>query len=139
MFPPANLFGTEIADMPSVWLEWRSFLAQRGAALQTNFSQGIIFSLAHGLYHEAEDRLDAVKIVNAIFASRGRVRQNVVSNTDLQPSQPTTSPGASEYIYEKCVAHKIAMRLKKAEIKFLGDLAECWMDLMVQYQQIAKD
>lgn len=128
MFPPARLFGKEIADMPSVWPELRSFLDLRGATLQPHSSRRIILTLAHGLYHEAEDRSAAIEIANAIIASGRRMRQNVPSDIETESVQPSTATGVGEFVAEERVAHNVAMRLKDADKKFSGDLGECWMD-----------
>lgn len=37
LFPPAHLFSKEISDMPSVWMELRSFLDSQGSTLQKTF------------------------------------------------------------------------------------------------------
>lgn len=98
MFSPTHLFGREIADMPSVWSELRTFFDLRGATLQPHSSRRIILTLAHGLYHEAEDRTAAIEIANEIIASGRRVRRNVVENTDFKPAQPSTIPGGGEFV-----------------------------------------
>lgn len=84
MLPPAHLFGKEIANMPSVWSELRSFLDLRGAKIQTHSSQSIVFTSANGLYHEAKDRSATIEIANEIIASGRRVWQNTAIDIENQ-------------------------------------------------------
>lgn len=76
MFPPERLFGKEIADMPSVCPELRSFLDLKGAKLQPHSSRLVILTLAYGLYHGAEHRSAVTEISKAIIASGCQERQN---------------------------------------------------------------
>lgn len=93
----------------------------------------------HSLYHEANDRSAAIEIANAIIASGRQVRQNMASDTETQHVQPPSVSGGTEFLSEERVAHNVAIRLKDADKKFSGDLGECWMDFLDEYQQISRD
>lgn len=143
MFPPAQLFSKEIADMPMVWIELRNFLDARGVGLQQHSSRRVILTLAHGLYTDAEDQSVAIEIANLIIASGRRVRQDLQvgdsSSTANNSAAPTTSSGARETIAQEKMAHNVAMRLKDTDKKFSGDLGECWHEFVDDYQQISRD
>lgn len=139
MFPPAHLFGKEIADMPCVWMELRSYLDGHGARLAQHSSRRIMLTLANGLYHEAEDRTAAMEMANEIIASGRRNRQgsHAPQNEQSTSTQQATRQGDSWS--DDRVAHNVAMRLKDSDKKFTGNLGECWMEFVDEYQQIARD
>lgn len=125
--------------MISVWAELRTFLDLRGTTLQLRSLRRIILTLAHGLDHKAEDHIAAIKIVNATIAFGPRVRQNVVKDTDIKPAQLSMTSGGGELVLEELVAHNVRMQLKDADKNLSGDLRQCWMEFVNEYQRIARD
>lgn len=47
MLPPVHLFCCDIWDMPSIWIEMRSFLDSRSAMLSQHFSRRVTMTIAH--------------------------------------------------------------------------------------------
>lgn len=139
MFPPAHLFCKEIADMASVWMELRAFLDARGAPLQQHSSRRVILTLAHGLYQESEDRNAAIDIANDIVSAGRRRRQDISQGTTSQRQSSEQSQAQQANSSEERVAHNVAMRLRDNDKKFSGDIGECWMEFVDEYQQIARD
>lgn len=139
MFPPAYLFHPEICDLPSAWIDLRTFLQRRGVTLQQHSSRRVLLTLAHGLYNYQEDTAAAVESANLI------VRSSRATRTDLDPTaqQPIVAAhgdvAKSQNQSADRVAHNVAMRLKDSEKKFSGDLGQCWIEYVDEYQQISRD
>lgn len=141
MFPPANLFAKEICDMPSVWVQLRNFLDARGAEIQQHSSRRVIMTLAHGLYDEPEERDAAVEMAQLIQASSRRVRSDL-RNPEPSPlpvNVPPAQGNSNVQGFQGRLAHDVGMRLKDADKKFSGELGECWMEFVDDYQQVAID
>lgn len=139
LFPPAHLFSSDLCDLPSIWVELRNFLDSRGAGLQQHSSRRVILTLAHGLYHEAEDRIVAIEMANRIIAAGRRVRMELTDSvTSTATGEPSPMHASISSVSER-TAHNVAMRLKDNEKKFSGDLGECWHEYVDEYNQISKD
>lgn len=140
MFPPSHLFSDEIKEIPSVWMELRKHLDLHGATLQQHSSRRIILTLAHSLYEDAEDREAAVSIANSIVAEGRRPRNQSQTDDTLPPGRPPdTGDSDSRPLPTERVAHNVAMRLKDNEKKFSGDIGDCWMEFVDEYDQISLD
>lgn len=139
MFPPAHLFSDEIKEIPGVWVELRKFLDSNGATLAQNSSRRTILTLAHSLYEDAEDREAAVNIANSIVAEGRRPRSQ--TDESALPSGRPPDDTASQFrsLLTERVAHNVAMRLKDNQKKFNGDLGECWLEYVDEYEQISLD
>ena len=74
MFPPSDLFSKELRSLLSVCSELHNFLDSRGACMTQHSSRRIMITLAHNLYEEQENKQAAVDIVQLIFASGRRNR-----------------------------------------------------------------
>lgn len=139
MFPPAHLFSDEIKEIPSVWVELRKHLDTNGTTLPQHSSRRIILTLAHGLYEDAEDREAAIAIANSIVAEGRRPRPQ--SDDSALPSgrPPDPTENAFRSLSTDRVAHNVAIRLKDNQKKFNGDLGECWLEYVDEYEQISLD
>lgn len=75
-----------------MWTEIRNFLDARGENISQHSSGRVIMTLAHGLYEEAENRVDAAEMAKLVLAKVRRVR------SDLRTSN---SPAAHDELKTK--------------------------------------
>lgn len=135
LFPPAVLFGTDIATLPYAHRELRKWLDGHGANLQQHSSHRVIMTLATSLYVDPEDRVAANQLASDLVAAGRRVGASAVAS---QPSSPARRGDASSTAGDR-TAHNIAMRFRDASSKFSGNLGEAWMEYVAEYQQVARD
>ena len=90
MFPTASLFRREICDLPTVHIELRNFLDERGTNLQQYSSHRAVMTLAHGLYEETEDKQAAVEIAREIVAAGRHRRPNSSGSNRREETSPAS-------------------------------------------------
>lgn len=135
LFPPAVLFGPDVATMPYAHRELRKWLDSHGANLQQHSSHRVIMTLATSLYVDPEDRVAANQLATELVAAGRRVSGSAAAS---QPPSPNRRGDASPAASDR-TAHNIAMRFRDSSSKFSGNLGEAWMEYVAEYQQVARD
>lgn len=98
----------------------------------------IILTLSYSLYYDEDDISASIYIENMIWADVRRPHNSIgVFYNTLSPCFPpdqTISNSGSLKTY--LVAHNVSMRFKYNKNKFNGDLCECWLEYVYEYEQI---
>lgn len=135
LFPPAVLFGRDVATLPYVHRELRKWLDGHGANLQQHSSHRVIMTLATSLYVDPEDRVAANQLATELVAAGRRAGGSAAASEPPSPARRGDAhPSASDR-----TAHNIAMRFRDPASKFSGNLGEAWMEYVAEYQQVARD
>lgn len=130
MFPPADLFGPDIRAYPIVYNSLREWLASKGASLPRHRSGREIMQLSN-LYADAEMKTAAEELATRIYNAGKRVAPD---ESEHATSAESRHAGGDTFAPHK-IAHQMSMRFKDKATKFSGELGECWMDFVAEYQQ----
>lgn len=140
MFSPDELFNSAVAIMPGMYRELRKHLDKHGAALGVHPSHRVPPLLADRLFVKPEDRERPAELARSLVAQGRRVA------ADARPQHEQPQPAADDgraNVYgpaqERALAHNISMRLKDRASKFSGGADEVWTDLLVSFQNLARD
>ncbi|GAB0496835.1 hypothetical protein MMPV_008156 [Pyropia vietnamensis] len=135
LFPPAVLFGPEIATLPCAHRELRKWLDGHGANLQQHSSHRVVMTLATSLYVDTEDRVAATQLASDLIAAGRRLSGGGAAPLPSSSGQRDEAPSTTN----DRLAHNIAMRFRDGSCKFSGNLVEAWMEYVAEYQQVARD
>lgn len=114
----------------------QKFLTQRQVTLTGYQRCRAVYTLAHSLFSDENDKRIALKMAQDLLSSGQSWRRQA------QQSEQTLHRGGKQqhgqYAMEKA-AHNVTMRLRDKDQKFCRDLGQCWQDFVDDYDQIVED
>lgn len=132
---PYDLFDSEVAIMPSIYLEIHKLLDRRGAELGIHATRRIPTLLADWVYANTPDHDLAMDLATAIITGRHRSTSSSKTATDGNTgTMATTTINSVDRL-----AYNISMRYRDASPKFSGEHTQIWPEYVADYLLMARD
>lgn len=139
-YPPPLLFDPDLAALPSIYLELRTWLNKHGAALGTHPSRRIINLLANKMYDLDADREEAKELAKQLLQTRSR--RNASGGSAASQGEDNSGGRASAVAHTTSIerhAHNMGTRYRDERSKFTGATDQSFSEHIGNYQQICRD